>query len=74
MKEFFKDHPVLASVVTVLGIWSITGTVRHIADRASGKDNTKGPDVGGPDKPLELKPVDAPKEIDGWGWDDEEKK
>ena len=73
MKEFFKDHPILASVVTVLSVWSITGTVRHIADRASSKDNTKGPDVGGVDKPLELQPVDSPKEIEGWGWDEEKK-
>lgn len=36
MKDFFKDHPLVAGLVTVLTVWSVTGTVRHIADVASG--------------------------------------
>lgn len=31
MKDFFRDHPFLASAVTLLSVWSVTGTVRYVA-------------------------------------------
>lgn len=48
MKDFFKDHPFVAGIVTILSVWSITGTVRHVADVATKKDPPKPATSGGP--------------------------
>ena len=43
MKEFFRDHPFLASAVTLLSVWSVTGTVRYVFGKQGPKTSGVGP-------------------------------